>query len=133
MKRKIISLVLVELFFTALIVHAGWTHIPGGKTKWQSSRGTDATLWRRDATLQDVYPVKAGNVQVFFDTIRYIIPGTAPANTTHIGTGLWEIDANGDYMPIDVTADMYENRRDAGGRVGIEWELDENGDLMLKL
>jgi hypothetical protein len=60
--------------------------------------------------------------------------GNGTSTNTFWDSGLWEVDANGDYQPINnISASMRALRKDEGGITDVEWEVDTNGDLMPKL
>jgi len=124
MKKIILTIIIFML--AVPFIYAGWTRMKN-QTLWTDAP-TGATCWRRDS-VDDLYPVKY--VAVYDNTIRYLNAGVAYTNVD-VGCGLWEVDSDGDYVPIAVDVTMYENLDDKGHRSGIEWEIDSDGDLIPK-
>ena len=107
---------------------AGLAH--EGKKTYLTSSPAPVSLWRRDNTLNEAYPVNASyGIKVWDNSIQIMINSNS---TTRYDCGLWELDSNSDFMPIDADTGMYSRRGDPGAIVDAEWELDSNGDLMLK-
>ena len=128
-KAKILLACAAVLTIATMSIHAGWQHLSGVQhTQW-TDRPTEASLWQRNGYTGIIVPVKAGDVQVQHDTIVYL---AADATTTY-GTGLWQIDTNGLYVPRDIDATLYTTRDyKVLSRRGVEWSVDENGYIVPK-
>jgi hypothetical protein len=134
MKRYyLIPLILLAL---AVTLHAGYEHLQTttnnpGRTVYAPKAGP-ATAWQRGSNPNEVYP--AERVELFQETKKYLSTGNGTSTNTFWDSGLWEVDANGDYQPINnISASMRALRKDEGGITDVEWEVDTNGDLMPKL
>ena len=124
----------IKVLIIALVLAAGCSVVIAGlahtakKTYW-SADPSPVSLWRRNNTLNEVYPANPAADILVWDNSERIMVGT---NTVQYNTGFWVLDASADIMPISITADMYSNRGDFGTLGDVEWELDSNADLQIK-
>lgn len=104
---------------------AGWTHF-NGKTFYVSNP-TEATIWQRYNYTGNLHLLPNGSVQVFDNTIHVVTGGVSV-----VSYGYWRIDANGNYVMVDIDLSFYTNRRLPGSPVDCEFEVDGNGNVIPK-
>lgn len=113
-------MVLGSMFVLSAVCFAGWEHL-GGRTYWTEG-ATAGSCFIRNNTTTDVSPAIVP--LVYYNTIK---------TNTAASFGFWGINTDGSYYPLaDVGTADYDNRKNPGVRVDVEWLVDSNGDLVLK-
>ena len=123
--NKILIVLLCGIVLSAAS-YAGWEHSVTsdqslGRTYWTDS-ATAASCFIRNNDTGNISPAPAPS----------IYENTVKLNATVYSYGFWGYDGTNYYPLSDVGVADYDNRKNPGVRVDVEWLVNSNGDLYVK-